>query len=424
MAIFDLFKKSSKEEQEMASISQFIEQQFSEIGKGSVIWSEVNFQAIVEEAYRKNPDVYSVVSFIANKAADLPFEICDSEGNKVESGPVYDALMAKIYQANSYQTWREFLLNVYTNRLVTGNAYVYSERGETALTSGMVTTIESLPSAFVDVVSGNDSMLVSGYKLNSGNSSRPFDADKIVHLKNAQIDYGAGRQLYGQSPLEACFRSVQTANEATNSQKASLENQGALGVLFNKGVDFSSGKDAWGIDEANRAKEMLKKIRRSSAANSIGVATGDLGYINFGASPVDMGVVEYLNVTLSDVCNAYNLDAGLFGRSDASTFNNQREYRKRAYTDAILPLANEIAAGLTKVFCTEGFYIKPNTDNVEELNVDKGELMVQLQPANFLTINEKRAMLGLPEIEGDEADTLLVGTNVVPLDLAGFDGKE
>jgi HK97 family phage portal protein len=424
MAIFDLFKKSSKEEQEMASISQFIEQQFSEIGKGSVIWSEVNFQAIVEEAYRKNPDVYSVVSFIANKAADLPFEICDNDGNKVESGPVYDALMAKIYQANSYQTWREFLLNVYTNRLVTGNAYVYSERGETQLTSGMVTTIESLPSAFVDVVSGNDSMLVSGYKLNSGNSSRPFDADKIVHLKNAQIDYGAGRQLYGQSPLEACFRSVQTANEATNSQKASLENQGALGVLFNKGVDFSSGKDAWGIDEANRAKEMLKKIRRSSAANSIGVATGDLGYINFGASPVDMGVVEYLNVTLSDVCNAYNLDAGLFGRSDASTFNNQREYRKRAYTDAIMPLVNEIAAGLTKVFCTEGFYIKPNTDNVEELNVDKGELMVQLQPANFLTINEKRAMLGLPDMDTDEADILLVGTNVVPLDLAGFDGKE
>lgn len=426
MAIFDIFRKSKdvKEAERLASISQFVQSQFTEIGKGSVIWHDVNFKMILEEAYRKNPDVFSVVNFISNKVSDLEYCVYDRKnGEKLESGEAYESFANIKYNPNSYQNFAQLLNNLATNRLVLGNSYAYFKKGETALTSGLVTLLESLPAAYMDVVSGDTSRLVRGYKLNYGDTTREFSSEEVCHIMATQIDYGSGKQLYGQSPLEAAFKSVQTANSSYDSQKYAIDNQGAQGVLYNKGVEYMSGKDTWGVDEVNKAKDMLKKLRKSNASNSIGVAAGDLGYINFGIKPVDMGLVEYLDVALSDICNVYNVDPGLFARSDGSTFNNQREFRKRAYNDAIIPTANELSDAFTDIFCDKDTCIKVDTSSVEELQEDRSDLITSLNTAEFLSTNEKRQYLGLPEMEGEEHDRILVNSSKTPIDLAGYDGS-
>jgi len=424
MAIFDIFRRKGKEEEKLASISQYVQSQFTEIGKGSVIWHDVNFKTILEEAYRKNPDVFSVVNFISKKVCDLEFFVYDkSTYEKLDNGQVFDNFENIKYRPNSYQNFVQLINNITTNRLVLGNSYAYFKKGETSLTADFVTLLESLPAAYIDVVSGDNSRLVRGYKLNYGAGvTQEFKADEVCHMKSTQIDYGSGKQLYGQSPLEAAFKSVQTANSSYDTQKYAIDNQGAQGVLFNKGVEYMSGKDTWGVDEVNKAKDMLKKLRRSQSANSIGVAAGDLGYINFGIKPIDMGLVEYLDVALSDICNVYNVDPGLFARSDASTFNNQREFRKRAYNDAIVPMANELAETLTQIFCDKDTCIKPDLMTVEELQEDRSDLINSLNTAEFLSVNEKRQYLGLPMMEGEEHDRILVNSSKTPIDLAGYDG--
>ena len=66
--------------------------------------------------------------------------------------------------------------------------------------------------------------------------------------------------------------------------------------------------------------------------------------------------MEVLDLSLSDVCNAYNLPVGLFNNNDSSTFSNQEQYRKQAYTDSILPTLSKFEYSFNHLFMNdEGF---------------------------------------------------------------------
>ena len=42
-----------------------------------------------------------------------------------------------------------------------------------------------------------------------------------------------------------------------------MDNQGAAGILYNKGIDFAGGKDAWTQDEINEMRQSIKEVKRT-----------------------------------------------------------------------------------------------------------------------------------------------------------------
>jgi HK97 family phage portal protein len=421
MALLDFLKYDRKQSKIQEQLSKLLTAQLTHLGSNSAVWQPFNFETLLEQAYQKNPDVYSVINFLSSKMANVPLCAYDADGEKIE----YEPLQRVMDQPNSYQSFNDFLANLYSNYLLTGNGYIYCEKGQTPVTEGRLLLVEALPSVYIEAISGNNGRGVSEYRFTEGYINTKMDADNVVHVKNVQMAFGSGEQLYGQSPLQASFKSIQTSNSGYDSQKASMDNQGAAGILFNKGIDFAGGKDAWTQDEINEMRQSIKEVRKNSNANSIGVGVGDLGYLNFGIAPVDMGIVEVLDLSLSDVCNAYNLPVGLFNNNDSSTFSNQEQYRKQAYTDSIIPTLGKFEHSFNKLFSNDdGVYLKFDTSEVEELQADRKDQVSALSGAYWMTPNEKREMMGLAAIEDDDMNQVYVPSTLTPIDLSGYDGQE
>jgi HK97 family phage portal protein len=421
MALLDFLKYDRKESKIQEQLSKLLTAQLTHLGANSAIWQPFNFESLLEQAYQKNPDVYSVINFLSKKMSNVPLCAYDSEGNKIE----YEPLERVKDQPNSYQSFDDFLANLYSNYLLTGNGYIYCQKGETAITEGRILLVEALPSVYIEAISGKSGRGVAEYRFTEGYINTKMDAENVIHIKNVQMAFGSGEHLYGQSPLQAAFKSIQTSNSGYDSQKASMDNQGAAGILYNKGIDFAGGKDAWTQDEINEMRQSIKEVRKNSNSNSIGVGVGDLGYINFGITPVDMGIMEVLDLSLSDVCNAYNLPVGLFNNNDSSTFSNQEQYRKQAYTDSILPTLNKFEYSFNRLFMNdEGVYFKFDTSEIPELQADKKDQVSALSGAYWMTPNEKREMMGLAAIEDADMNQVYVPSSLTPIDLSGFEGEE
>ena len=111
-----------------------------------------------------------------------------------------------------------------------------------------------------------------------------------------------------------------------------------------------------------------------------------------------------------------NVPSILIGDRTNSKFSNYKEAKQDLYTENILPLATQIAKHLTTILSDKlekGEYIDIDSSKVEVLKKNKTEIMNLLNGLSYLTINEKRAELEYPAVEG--GDEILISGIVTPL---------
>ena len=159
MALLDFLKYDRKESKIQEQLSKLLTAQLTHLGANSAIWQPFNFESLLEQAYQKNPDVYSVINFLSKKMSNVPLCAYDAEGNKID----YEPLERVKDQPNSYQSFNDFLANLYSNYLLTGNGYIYCQKGETAITEGRILLVEALPSVYIEAISGKSGRGVAEY---------------------------------------------------------------------------------------------------------------------------------------------------------------------------------------------------------------------------------------------------------------------
>ena len=62
MALLDFLKYDRKESKIQEQLSKLLTAQLTHLGANSAIWQPLNFESLLEQAYQKNPDVYSVIN--------------------------------------------------------------------------------------------------------------------------------------------------------------------------------------------------------------------------------------------------------------------------------------------------------------------------------------------------------------------------
>ena len=109
--------------------------------------------------------------------------------------------------------------------------------------------------------------------------------------------------------------------------------------------------------------------------------------------------------------------------AQGSTFSNVQEARIYFYDTTVVPMTNwlweELNAWLGEDF--EGYRIVPNYDEVPALESRRSQRWERIQSSDFLTVNEKRELLGFPPIEN--GDDVYIGANMLPLG-SPIDGAE
>ena len=412
----------------------------------SIIWNAENDQTYIDNGYRQNATIYSLVNIIINACSTIPFQIyevrseSDYKRYKALTSALSPEAMLKaqimrknnmvelehtnihelLERPNPMQSYGSFIQELIAFGKLTGNRYIYGIAPETGIKQ--YKELYVLPSQLVEINSGGIMQPVKEYSLQY-NGSHKIPAEVICHIKDFNPNYNtSGSHLYGQSPLKAGLRSLQTNNEATETGVKYLQNQTARGVLMSDEGDINEM-------QAKQLKQKFKQqYRGSNNAGDIIITPKKLSWVNFGLNASDLSLIEQYNASIKDLCNIYNVPSVLLNNTESSTYNNVKEAKKSLYQNAVLPEMLKIRDELNRWLMPQfGEKLKLDFDftAVPELQEETEKIVNQMSSAWWLTPNEKRIATGYGvDEENGMMNTYYVPSNLLPIESSEIEVNE
>ena len=412
----------------------------------TIVWNTENDQTYINDGYRKNATIYSIINLITKAASTIPFHIYEKVNDnsykryKALSAGISDpnvmikAQMLKkhalvelehtelhklLERPNPAQSYSSWITEMIAFGKLTGNRYIYGIGPETGENINKYTELYIMPSQIMEINSGGIMKPVDSYTIEY-NGTYHIPAEQMCHIKdfNPHFD-GSGSHLYGQSPLKAGLRSMTTNNEAVESGVKFLQNQTARGILMSDEGDLNEV-------QAQQLKDKFRKDHQGSKkAGDIIITPKKLSWVNFGLNASDMSLIEQYNASIKDLCNIYNVPVTLLNNTESSTYNNVKEAKKALYQNCVIPellkIQDELNRWLAPMY-GENICIEYDFSVIPELQEETDKIVDQMSKAWWLTPNEKRAAMSYAHDEDNPIlDDYYIPANLVPASGDDFD---
>ncbi len=346
---------------------------------GQAQWTPRNYASLAREGFAGNAIGYRCVRMIAEAAGSIPLLLYAGEV-ELTTHPLLDLLQ----RPNPTQTRRDLFENIISYLLVAGHSYI-----EVSSLEGTPRELISLRPDRVKVIAGLNGW-PEAYEYSVYGASTRLPAEHILHIKmfNPLDDY------YGQSPLEAAQRSIDTHNSAAAWNKAMLDNAARpSGALI-----FAAAEGRLTNEQFERIKSELESTYQgASNAGRPMVLEGGLEWKEMGYSPAAMEFIETKNASAREIALAFGVPPMLLGIPGDNTFANYAEANRTFWRQAVVPMMGRVVEALTQFIGPqfgEGLRLSFDLDQVEALAPDRDALWSRVNNASFLTADEKRAAVG------------------------------
>lgn len=345
------------------------------------------------EAYCKNVIVYRCVNLIAQSASHVPWLVkknkrshskCDS------SHPAYWLLK----KPNPEKGGADFFSEAIASKLLFGNIYILcTSKGDLPPKE-----IYLLPSNSTEIVLNRNHPVAYKYSSSKGDKTYPIDPfsrmSKVLHIKN----YHPTNRNYGLSTLEPASLPIELHQQATEWNNSLLKN-GARpsGALIVKDSYLSD-------DQFSRLQDQLShKFSGSINSGKPLLLEGGLEWKEMSINPKDMDFIESKNSASREIALAFGVPPQLLGINGDNTYSNMQEARLALWEETLIPLLDKLSDALSNwlsYWYKEEIIIDFDRDAISALTEKRENLWGKIAGADFMTINEKRAFVGLGPIEG------------------------
>ena len=124
---------------------------------------------------------------------------------------------------------------------------------------------------------------------------------------------------------------------------------------------------------------------------------GGLKWQAMSLTPADMDFVGLKAAAAREIALAFGVPPMLLGLPGDAAYANYREANRALWRLAILPLADKILGGICQALSGwfAGASLAVDMDRITALSEDRERMWRQVGAADFLSPEEKRAMLGL-----------------------------
>jgi len=357
-------------------------------GAGRAAWTPRDTGSLIRAGFNANPVGFRAVKLIAESAAALPL-ICQDEDRRYETHPVIELLR----RPNPAQGRAELMEALYGQLLLSGNGYLEAVGGDT----GLPFELHVLRSDRMRLVPGTDGWPVA-YDYMVGARKHRFDmtgpVPPICHIKNfhPQDDH------YGLSPMQAAATAVDVHNAASRWSKALLDNAARpSGAIIYTGSD---GQSMLSEEQYSRLQdEMLSYHQGAANAGRPMLLEGGLDWKPMGFSPSDMEFQKTKEAAAREIATAFGVPPMLLGIPGEATYANYQEANRAFYRLTVVPLVAKVTGALAEFlahFGSSAVSLKPDLDQVPALAAERDTQWKRISEAEFLTEDEKRALLGLP----------------------------
>ncbi len=340
-----------------------------------------NYEDQIRKGYLENAIAQRAVRLVAEGAASAPLTASD------------DAALSLIRATSGGQSLME---TVTVHLLLHGNAYVELLEGP----DGSPCELFALRPERVKVEADAQGW-PTGFVYRAGDATTRIAPERVIHIRSIHpLD-----DHYGLGCLGAASGAVAIHNAASKWNKALLDNaarpSGALVYEPGENVPLSG-------EQYDRLKEELE----ASFAGAVNAGRpmlleGGLKWQALSMSPTEMDFVSLKAAAAREIALSFGVPPMLLGLPGDAAYSNYREANRALWRQAILPMTSKIlealAGGLQPFFA--GLCLSVDLDQVSALSEDRERLWAQVTAAEFLSDEEKRAMLGLQEAPKDTPET-------------------
>ncbi len=361
-------------------------------------WSSREYEQFADQAYIKNVIAHRSINIIAQAAASVPWALYKKDKIKIQNHP----LLKLLHRPNPFYAGSEFFENIYAYKLISGNAFVQAVGRENTPPQ----ELHILRPDRVNIVPDNVGN-VAGYIYKIANLEKFFACNKvtgqakILHIKSFHpLD-----DFRGLSSVEAAAFSIDQHNQAAAWNKSLLENaarpSGALIVKNNGAYEGNLSNDQY-----IRIKEQMEEVFMGSKNSGRPMLIeGGLEWQEMSLSPKDMDFIEAKNSAARDIALALGVPPQLLGIPGDNTYSNMQEARLALWEETIIPLLDHLTDSLNHWLIPmfgEDLHLEYDVNNISGLSSRREKIWARIENASFLSVNEKRQMVGLSPIEGGD----------------------
>lgn len=338
-----------------------------------------SYEAQMREGYLGNAIAQRAVRLIAEGLASAPLTSTDAEA-------------LRLVKATS--AGQGLIETVAAHLLLHGNAYVEILSGM----DGRPGELYALRPERV-IIEANVRGWPVAYVYKAGDVASRLPAESIIHIRSMHpLD-----DHYGLGCLGAASGAVAIHNAATKWNKALLDNaarpSGAL--VYDAGEGGSLSAEQYG----RMKEELAASFQGAGNAGRPMLLEGGLKWQTMALTPAEMDFAGLKEAAAREIALAFGVPPVLLGLPGDATYANYREANRALWSQGILPLARKLldalAEGLRPYF--DGLALGIDVDAIPALAEDRERLWAQVGAADFLTLDEKRAAVGMAGSDAAEA---------------------
>jgi HK97 family phage portal protein len=363
---------------------------FVTTGLHQPVWTPREFGTLAEEGYQKNIVVYRCVSLISRGVGSVPWHLYQGD-QRLQIHPLLNLLK----NPNPQQGLARFMETLTSYLLLAGNVYI-----EAVMPENEPIELYLLRPDRVRIIPGSYGIPEAyTYTLKGRTLRIPVDTlngkSRILHIRT----FHPLNDWYGMSPIEVAAHAIDQHNAVAGHNLALLQNGGRpTGALQVNPQD----QDILTEEQRTRLREELQKAHEGSRnAGRIMILEGDIQWKEMGLSPKDLDFIEGKNLSAREIAQVYGVPPMLVGVPGDATFANYKEARYHLWEDTILPhmemIKGELNHWLAPLF-GENLTLDYDTDSIPALAPKREALWAKLENASFLTMNEKRELVGYPPV--------------------------
>jgi HK97 family phage portal protein len=374
-----------------------------------------NMSLTYQQIWRAQPQVRTVVSFLARNVAQLGIDVyqrkSDTDRIKLRDHPVAQMLEHPMPETKLTKYW--LLSGIMHDLCIYDDAFLLKRK-----LSGGGIGIMPLSPAYVDPI-GSTWASAEQYRVHGDRGEITIDADDMVHIHG----YNPDDMRQGVSPIETLRQILAEEYAATNYREQLWRNGARVAGYLQRPKDAPKWSDP--ARERFSASWQAQYAGDGPQTGGTPILEDGLEFKASGVSPKDAQYVESRRLTREEAAVAYHVSPSMVGMTEGTNFSSIQELHRMLYMDTLPPYLVQIVQALESQVLNDVDPVSRDGSVYIEFNLDekmRGSFAEQTQAfqsavgAPWMSRNEARARLNLSAMP--DGDDLIVPLNVITGGLA------
>ena len=362
---------------------------FSMQSAGIPVYTDMTVRKATREGYKISVYVYRAVRTIVQAASAIPWIVQDNKGELIENHEFTKA-WSKPNPEFSGQDNMEFII---AHQLLCGNSLI-----QPIIVGGRPREFwVVMPDLVKPIPSDVKGEWLKGWEVTSIDGKQvTVPASQFVHF----MMMDPGNPYWGIGPLMAAARTIDTDNEAQDTQKISMQNRGVTDGVFTHETPLTQEQ----FEEARR--QIRENFLAKSKRREPWVLGAGAKWNQMSLTAIEMDFIASRLHNKRDIAGAFGISPIFLGDLEQSSYNNMMEARKALYEDVAIPLLDDVKSTLNlKIAPMYGdITITYDTSRIAALREDFSKKVEQAKSlwsmsVPFNQINERLEM-GFTEFPG------------------------